>query len=292
MDIDAVVGDFHDPIELPSKTMRWCLTHAGEVLPRFIDILWRHNAGGGCSAEEEGSIFFVVHLLGEMAAPEAFPHIMDFITGDPEVVRAVLGDAVTEYLNGILISTYDGDEARLRGCIEDPGVEEYVRSAALDAWAYLVASGKIDRTGASSFLDALFDRGAPQEPNLIWCTYAKVVALLGFDHLKDRVKALIERGLIEMREIRYDEFLSDLEASMARPDPLAPFHDDRIRPFTDAVGTLSEWHTFTPEGIRERLGEPPLANQGTTERNPLRHVGRNDPCPCGSGKKFKKCCLH
>jgi uncharacterized protein len=23
----------------------------------------------------------------------------------------------------------------------------------------------------------------------------------------------------------------------------------------------------------------------------FRHVGRNDPCPCGSGKKFKKCCL-
>ena len=21
-------------------------------------------------------------------------------------------------------------------------------------------------------------------------------------------------------------------------------------------------------------------------------VGRNDPCPCGSGRKFKKCCLH
>jgi len=20
-------------------------------------------------------------------------------------------------------------------------------------------------------------------------------------------------------------------------------------------------------------------------------VGRNDPCPCGSGKKFKKCCI-
>jgi uncharacterized protein YecA (UPF0149 family) len=20
------------------------------------------------------------------------------------------------------------------------------------------------------------------------------------------------------------------------------------------------------------------------------HVGRNDPCPCGSGRKFKKCC--
>jgi hypothetical protein len=25
--------------------------------------------------------------------------------------------------------------------------------------------------------------------------------------------------------------------------------------------------------------------------NPLRNIGRNDPCPCGSGRKFKKCCL-
>ncbi|MET1256898.1 UPF0149 family protein [Aliikangiella sp. GXAS 311] len=26
--------------------------------------------------------------------------------------------------------------------------------------------------------------------------------------------------------------------------------------------------------------------------NQNKNVGRNDPCPCGSGKKFKKCCLH
>ncbi len=26
--------------------------------------------------------------------------------------------------------------------------------------------------------------------------------------------------------------------------------------------------------------------------NPLlNNIGRNDPCPCGSGKKYKKCCL-
>lgn len=28
-----------------------------------------------------------------------------------------------------------------------------------------------------------------------------------------------------------------------------------------------------------------------TVNNHLKKVGRNDPCPCGSGKKFKKCCL-
>ncbi|MBL9122032.1 MAG: SEC-C domain-containing protein [Planctomycetaceae bacterium] len=26
-------------------------------------------------------------------------------------------------------------------------------------------------------------------------------------------------------------------------------------------------------------------------RNRQEHVGRNDPCPCGSGKKFKNCCM-
>jgi len=29
----------------------------------------------------------------------------------------------------------------------------------------------------------------------------------------------------------------------------------------------------------------------STVRNTTPKVGRNDPCPCGSGKKFKKCCL-
>jgi hypothetical protein len=28
------------------------------------------------------------------------------------------------------------------------------------------------------------------------------------------------------------------------------------------------------------------------QRQTKQNVGRNDPCPCGSGKKFKKCCLH
>jgi uncharacterized protein len=29
---------------------------------------------------------------------------------------------------------------------------------------------------------------------------------------------------------------------------------------------------------------------GPSARSPCEKVGRNDPCPCGSGKKFKKCC--
>ncbi|MFC1526264.1 SEC-C metal-binding domain-containing protein [Candidatus Latescibacterota bacterium] len=31
--------------------------------------------------------------------------------------------------------------------------------------------------------------------------------------------------------------------------------------------------------------------RGQTVRHPVAAVGRNDPCPCGSGRKFKKCCM-
>jgi SWIM/SEC-C metal-binding protein len=41
-----------------------------------------------------------------------------------------------------------------------------------------------------------------------------------------------------------------------------------------------------PENIAdlEKLLSPP-----TPLRKPVK-VGRNDPCPCGSGRKYKKCC--
>jgi uncharacterized protein len=34
----------------------------------------------------------------------------------------------------------------------------------------------------------------------------------------------------------------------------------------------------------------PIRKAGSTVRRGEPKVGRNDLCPCGSGKKFKKCC--
>jgi uncharacterized protein YecA (UPF0149 family) len=61
------------------------------------------------------------------------------------------------------------------------------------------------------------------------------------------------------------------------------------------------WKFYTPEAIAQRrqrwaeeAGEEsdflaPWQEPYTREEG---KVGRNDPCPCGSGKKYKKCCLH
>ena len=46
---------------------------------------------------------------------------------------------------------------------------------------------------------------------------------------------------------------------------------------------------------REQVAKPTeFAGDGTLSTNRTvvkgKKVGRNDPCPCGSGKKYKKCC--
>jgi preprotein translocase subunit SecA len=58
---------------------------------------------------------------------------------------------------------------------------------------------------------------------------------------------------------------------------------------------------FTPNELSKRRKKPNL--EGFPEKNfeaeqskasnviPMKRVGRNDPCPCGSGKKYKKCCM-
>lgn len=50
----------------------------------------------------------------------------------------------------------------------------------------------------------------------------------------------------------------------------------------------NELEVATQDMVRLVAGAPRLA-KGSQARTPK--VGRNEPCPCGSGKKFKKCCL-
>jgi len=53
-----------------------------------------------------------------------------------------------------------------------------------------------------------------------------------------------------------------------------------------AAGVITIYHYFEASRL---LGPEPIQNV-TTFRRETPKIGRNDPCPCGSGKKFKQCC--
>ena len=44
------------------------------------------------------------------------------------------------------------------------------------------------------------------------------------------------------------------------------------------------------EACKGEKGPAFVYGGGVTYRRIQPRVGRNDPCPCGSGKKYKKCC--
>ncbi len=93
-----------------------------------------------------------------------------------------------------------------------------------------------------------------------------------------------------------EDFGQDLERALADPDTC--IWEEDYQPFGNALEELAELEALASEDADAADDDEGDANpsdlmtfEQTTVINPYRHVGRNDPCPCGSGKKFKKCCL-
>jgi SEC-C motif len=67
-------------------------------------------------------------------------------------------------------------------------------------------------------------------------------------------------------------------------------------PVFSSVERVGDEITFKIEGkvkdvLNIRTGESRKPSSRKRTRSKHDKVGRNDPCPCGSGKKFKKCCM-
>ena len=281
--------------DLPREAMRWALNHWDGVAPDLLGVLERFADGTDRSEEAVGAAFFILHLAAEKRETRAFAPLCR-LAKDAEAIEAALGDGVTTTLKRILIGTYDGDLDALKGVIEAEQADEYVRAGALEVLAYLAATGRLAREKAEAYLLRLHDTLRPQHESFVWYGWTLAVALLGLEAMSGVVRRAFERGLIDPMVTNYDLFRKDLRRTLADPERMAGFRHDRIAPLEDAIGELEGWYAFSDAAKRDRARqaarevatlEPP---QGPAF-NPYKHVGRNDPCPCGSGKKFKKCCL-
>jgi preprotein translocase subunit SecA len=106
-----------------------------------------------------------------------------------------------------------------------------------------------------------------------------------------------------MRDIHasFTERFLKIQVSAEPQRPMAP--PPPPRPAAPATGAddmfapdarQAQAAPLPPPSVGPRLPAPPML---TTNRGPLApsstttqpEVGRNDPCPCGSGKKYKKC---
>ena len=119
--------------------------------------------------------------------------------------------------------------------------------------------------------------------------------MLAMSDLKALVKKAFERGFIDSGILGFDHFEQDLRRGIEHAGEPWPSDNHDYTLFSDTIEELSGWYYFTEQYRRdqERWRRQAEADRDRSQRleNPFQGVGRNYPCPCGSGKKFKKCCL-
>ncbi|MBU0463853.1 MAG: SEC-C domain-containing protein [Proteobacteria bacterium] len=134
----------------------------------------------------------------------------------------------------------------------------------------------------------------------------KVFGIIGMvfnsDDEKKFVKEISGNVLLDFQRTEYKDNLLAFglqERIHKHNDPkhMASFFDtDVIKAFAEGKDLkiyTRDWLSFYDEQEINRRQE--RWNKEDKERKalePKTKIGRNDPCPCGSGKKYKKCCLN
>jgi len=205
-------------------------------------------------ADEWGSEALWDHEVDMIASfgPEAVPRLLEDIPGAGTLIRVDLVEAI-----GLIARAHPSVRPRvmeaLRGMMKD---DEDAQSV---AWALLDI--------------------APEDPEM-----REALKRRGVD--VDRVKSIPPREPMDWLRW-YDP--EAIERRQHGGDDVEPDADDE-EIFEEGLGVQERVELQDmagPASVVDRIDE--ADGPGTLERTAPK-VGRNDPCPCGSGKKFKKCC--
>jgi len=291
----------------PSDAIMEAFATAGRVLPRaalteaaarwpavaepMITMLQDVAAGAELSERTESILFFALFVMAQVREKRAFRPLCQ-LAAKSDLLEQLLGDGVFENFSCMLARVFDGNLGPLQSLIEAETASEYARDAACYALAWLTADGQIARDQTSEYLERLFTELQPQTGNMVWVGWAGAICTLGLGHLAPLVKQAFDRGLIDHSIMGFNDFQVDLGEAERTNDLVAlveHHHMWNMQAHNDAVALLSTWTAF--ETAEQRRARERRQWRAVAARRPSSpKVGRNAPCPCGSGKKYKKCC--
>ncbi|MFM7101923.1 MAG: DUF1186 domain-containing protein, partial [Verrucomicrobiota bacterium] len=267
------------------------------ITPELLRIL---ETMADAPAESSGSpdhppFLLASYLLAQFREQAAYPLLVRMVGVPSEIAGVLLNDLFTDSLGRLLGTVFDGRLDLLQDLVEDPGVDEYVRGAAVEAFVVLVNEGRISRELAVRYWRHLFQGGLEQKPSFAWDALCQVVADLPAPELAGEMRRAVLAGWTDSAIAT----LEDLEADLANPQRSERARYALIGHITDEIAW---WPSFEPledaplgeDGCRVlrpgyETGEPPDFMSPEPFVRPEK-TGRNDPCPCGSGKEYKKCC--
>lgn len=296
--IDNILDEIADSQATPIAYIGLAQLRATEAAPRLLTLL--SNAADGLFLEErdETLLFYGLHILGAARNQNGFAPLMRFLRLPEEELEIFLGDARAETLPQIVAGMFDGDAESLFAVAADRTIEPVTRHGLIGAIAFLTWDGRIDTAAAKRFFERFDDERLGDDEDgdaLGWDAWENAIAMLGWRDFMPRVEAAFRDGRISSGISEFEDFLSDLEDAEAAPTSYERFTDVGLG-YIDDIEAAFDWMGEADESDVEYDDDldalPPIDSAPSQPIiNPLRNVGRNDPCPCGSGKKAKKCCL-
>jgi hypothetical protein len=276
----AVLADLSsDDPEPPREALESADGHRSVLVEPLLRAIDSALASPSTASPEETNLFsYALYLLAKWREPRAYPYIVRWLSLPGEAPFDIGGDIVTEDGGRILAAVCDGDLGPIKALVVDRSANQYGRSAGVSALALLAAWAEVPPESIITTLLWLAREGLEREPGQVWNTLAADSADIEAVQLFPELRRAFADGLIEPRFMSPTE-LDDVEA--APVGSVLEATRERQPPIDDVVEATAWW------GRDQRA--PQSAGAVETYRAPPK-VGRNEPCPCGSGKKFKKCC--
>jgi Protein of unknown function (DUF1186)/SEC-C motif len=301
MDVDAILNELTHAQGLPRAALAEAAARRAEIVPIFLKEIEGYLAASSEERANPNPIFFIFHLLGDWSEKSAYRPLARLLRCPPDELDAILGYGITTTTHRVMAAVFDGDPQPLFDIVLDPMADEFARSRMCEVIPMLVMRGELDRDLAARFLLGGFEQLEPRDECFVWQGWQSAIAMLGLSELRGLVKRAFDRGYISRQWLGFHHFEKELRDAAEHPGQQKWLEDEEFTLFGDTVEELSTWYCFTDKDKEDRESwQPrtediediwPLPDLDLPHVNPFKGIGRNDPCPCGSGKKFKKCCL-
>jgi hypothetical protein len=309
MTFEEIIHGFATSEVVPVEAIQAALAEPTAFVDKAVPLLER-MAARESGDDEDRSLNVLVHVLGEIGDERAFLPLMHVLRLPPHELDVMLGDTITETLGNVLIPLAGDRAPVLEEALADTGIDAFVRDAIFEVWTRLVLTGKVPKDSAETFLADYPVRTGLDPDDFGWSSWADSVTALGLAGITDFARRHLpskgERSGFDLSPVTFEDFERQMSRTLLNPERWK--EERKYQPFTDTIGELSRWYGYSEKYRAERKriaalghddGEGPTFGDGSRSifdqpyvaSNLYRDVGRNDPCPCGSGRKFKKCCL-
>ncbi|MFT4871725.1 MAG: hypothetical protein ACI9F1_002509 [Colwellia sp.] len=302
--------------ELPIDALEVVKENWPEFYPELVRLIDQFVAEDtSLTNEQQAILFFGTLLLAELKYSPALEKCLQlFARSDTFLtpLEAVFGDALTELTPTLFYNVVDGNTQALCNYIVDSHQAMYCKASAIEAVFAQYEAGIIDQFILSTHVTrwlTVFTTLPSSTNSFLISALADYCIEYELDDFKSQFISLCDKDLFD--EDRFKQAEVKVWNRAGTPKLI---ESEMIQTQFNVVSTLSAWADDYSEDEKldnisnedfddfdSLMGEGGLlANilydentilENSVPVSSLPAAGRNDACPCGSGKKYKKCCL-